>query len=94
MARQLVDHLVSGGMEGRSVLEIGGGIGAIQLELLKAGAERTVNVELSGGYEPVATELLERARLGDRVERRIGDFTELAADLEADDVVMNRVICC
>ncbi|MEA1903393.1 MAG: SAM-dependent methyltransferase [Actinomycetota bacterium] len=93
-ARRMVDYLASRGVEGRSVLEVGGGIGALHVELLKAGAADAVNVELSGGYEDVAAELLEREGLGERVERHLGDFTELAAGLEADDVVMNRVICC
>jgi hypothetical protein len=94
MARSMVDYLVSRGVGGRTVLEAGGGIGAIQVELLKAGAARAVNVELSNGYEGTASRLLAREGLGDRVERRIGDFTTVAPDLEADDVVMNRVICC
>jgi len=94
MAQSMVDYLVSRGVGGRTVLEAGGGIGAIQVELLKAGAARAVNVELSEGYEGTASRLLAREGLGDRVERRIGDFTQVAPDLEADDVVMNRVICC
>lgn len=94
MARSMVDYLVSRGIEGDSVLEVGGGVGALHVELLKAGAGHAVNVELSGGYEQVAAELLSREGLEVRVERTLGDFTELAADLEADDVVMNRVVCC
>lgn len=94
LARGMVDYLISRGMEGRSVLEAGGGIGAVQVELLKAGAERTVNVELSPGYESVAADLLRSEGLTGRAERLIGDFTSVAADLTADDVVMNRVICC
>lgn len=94
MARVMVDYMISRGMEGRSVLEAGGGIGAVQVELLKAGAARAVNIELSGGYEDAATELLEREGLSERVQREVGDFTELADRFRADDVVMNRVICC
>lgn len=94
MARSMVDYLVSRGMEGRSVLEAGGGIGAIQVELLKAGATRTVNVELSGGYEGTANRLLRREGLTGKVERLLGDFTVKAQGIVADDVVMNRVICC
>ncbi|HJS72183.1 MAG TPA: SAM-dependent methyltransferase [Acidimicrobiia bacterium] len=94
MARKMVDYLVSRGMSGRTVLEAGGGIGAIQVELLGAGASSATNVELSNGYEAVAASLLRRNGLDDRVDRLIGDFTALAPDLEADDVVMNRVICC
>jgi magnesium-protoporphyrin O-methyltransferase len=91
-ARRIADFLIGGGVAGGSVLEVGGGVGAIQLELLKAGAARTTNVELSPEYEPYAAELL-----GDdaRVERHVGDFVRDAAELEsADDVVLHRVVCC
>lgn len=94
MARSMVDYLISRGMAGRSVLEAGGGIGAVHVELLKAGAERAVNVELSGAYESVAGELLSREGLAAKVERRLGDFTDVAPEIVADDVVMNRVVCC
>jgi magnesium-protoporphyrin O-methyltransferase len=94
MAQSMVSYMTSRGVEGRSLLEAGGGIGAIQVELLKAGATHAVNVELSGGYENVARDLLEKEGVADRVDRRVGDFTELAPELMADDVVMNRVICC
>jgi hypothetical protein len=94
MASSMVGFLVSRGMEGRSVLEAGGGIGAIQVELLRAGASSSSNVELSGEYESAAHELSRRENLTDLVTRRVGDFVELATDLRADDVVMHRVICC
>ena len=78
-ARRIADFLVGRGVEGDSVLEVGGGVGAIQLELLKAGAAKTTNVELSPEYEPYAAELLD----GDtRVERRVGDFVRDAAELD------------
>jgi hypothetical protein len=91
-ARRVVGFLTERGVEGDSVLEVGGGVGAIQLELLKAGAARTTNVELSPEYEPFAADLF-----GDdaRVERRLGDFVRDAADFPpADDVVLHRVVCC
>src|ERR687884_357936 len=77
-ARRIADFLVGGGVAGDSVLEVGGGVGAIQLELLKAGAARTTNVELSPEYEPYAAELLGEDA---RVERRVGDFVR---DADAD----------
>lgn len=79
----------------RSVLEIGGGVGALQIELLRAGAERVISVELSPAYEAVAHALLAEAGVRDRVDRRLGDFVRdpgLAAD--ADAVVLHRVVCC
>jgi magnesium-protoporphyrin O-methyltransferase len=78
-----------GNVEGATILEVGGGIGALQLELLDAGAAAATNVELSGGYEDAAAELL-----ADRtVDRRIGDF--VTEDVPEHDVVlMHRVVCC
>jgi magnesium-protoporphyrin O-methyltransferase len=92
-ARRGLAFARSRGVHGASVLEAGGGIGAIQVELLRAGASRAVNVELSRGYEQAAAELLTETGLAERVERRIGDFVEEEAQ-PADVVVMNRVVCC
>ena len=95
MASSMVEHLVAQGVEGADVLEVGGGVGAIQLELLKAGASSTVSVELSSGYDEAARRLAEEEGLEDRITRRLGDFVERQDDIEpADIVVMNRVVCC
>jgi magnesium-protoporphyrin O-methyltransferase len=79
----------------RDVLEIGGGIGALQIELLRSGVARAVSVELTPTYERVAAELLRTAGLEDRVERKLLDFAESSGEVEpADMVIMNRVLCC
>ncbi len=89
IARLVRDHGIPG-----TVLEAGGGIGALGIELLEAGADRAANVELSPEYEAAAAELARERGLEDRVERKIGDFvTERDVD-SADAVVMNRVVCC
>lgn len=77
-----------------TVLEAGGGIGALGIELLEAGAERATNVELSPEYESAARELARERGVEDRVERRIGDFVTEDDVRPADAVVMNRVVCC
>ena len=94
-SKRVVDFLRGQGVQGRTVLEVGGGIGAIQLELLKAGAVRAVSVELTPTYEDVAHELINEAAVGDRVERKLMDFAATPEEVEvADVVIMNRVICC
>ena len=92
-SRALVD--LAGDVEGATVLDVGGGIGAIELELLAAGAERATNVELSGGYEEAASALLTERGLSDRVDRRVADFVSEGEAVEAHDVVvLHRVVCC
>jgi 2-polyprenyl-3-methyl-5-hydroxy-6-metoxy-1,4-benzoquinol methylase len=94
-SRRIVDLVVSHGAKGRSVLEVGGGIGAVQIELLRAGANHAVSVELTPTYEGAAEQLLRDEGLSDSVERRVVDLVAAGADVEAADiVVMNRVICC
>src|SRR4029453_4273363 len=89
MARVLRDQGVGG-----PVLEAGGGIGALGIELLEAGADRATNVELSPEYEAAAAELARERGVEDRVERRVGDFVTEDEVGAADAVVMNRVVCC
>ena len=94
-SRRLVELLKLRGLSDRTLLEVGGGIGAIQIELLKAGLARAVSVELTPTYEEVAAELLRETGLGDRVERRVTDFARSGAEVAAADiVVLNRVVCC
>ena len=90
-SRDLVE--LAGDVSGASILEVGGGIGAIEIELLSAGAERATDVELSGEYEDEAQKLLAERGLSDRVERRLGDFVAEPVDAH-DVVVMHRVVCC
>jgi len=95
MSTRIVTLLKEQGVEGLTLLEVGGGIGAIQIELLKAGLSRAVSVELAPTYEESAAELLRETGFEDRVERRVMDFVNAGAEIEAADiVVMNRVICC
>jgi magnesium-protoporphyrin O-methyltransferase len=94
-SRKMADFLQERGIEGATVLEIGGGVGEIEIELLKAGAARAQNLELSPAYEEEARKLAEEAGVGGRVEWRIHDIAEDPEAVElADVVVMHRVVCC
>jgi len=94
-ARRLVDGISDRGIDDATVLEVGGGVGGIQIELLRSGAAGATCVELSHGYEEEAQGLLAEAGFEGRVDRRVGDFVDEAPGLEAADVVvLHRVVCC
>jgi len=94
-ARRIVEFLEQRGIEGATVLEVGGGVGEIQIELLKRGAARAVNLELSPAYEEEAKRLLREAGFEERAERRLHDIAVDAESVEAFDVVvLHRVVCC
>jgi SAM-dependent methyltransferase len=95
LTRRLIDALAEGGVEGRTVLDIGAGIGAVHLELLREGAERAVDVDFSSAYiEAARGEAVQQGR-ADRVRYVMGDFVAVADEIEpADIVALDRVICC
>ncbi len=94
--QRIVTFLSSTGVDDATVLEVGGGVGEIQLELLARGAARTINLELSGAYEAEAAHLIEEAGVTGRITRVLG--VNLAATPErvevVDIVVLHRVVCC
>jgi magnesium-protoporphyrin O-methyltransferase len=93
--RFLIDDLLTAGVAGASLLDIGGGIGAIHHALLEAGAEQATHVDLSPDYIAAAREEAERRGHSDRVRFALGDFITVVADLpDADVVTLDRVICC
>lgn len=93
--RVLVEELLRRGVEGRTVLDIGGGVGAVQHALLAAGAARATSVDASSAYLAAAREEAERRGLADRIESIHGDFVELAPGIgPADIVTLDRVLCC
>jgi SAM-dependent methyltransferase len=87
--------MLAGDVRGSSVLDVGGGIGAIELELLEAGAARATSIEISGAYEAEAEALIAERGFTARVDRRVGDFASDGASVAAHDVVvLHRVVCC
>jgi magnesium-protoporphyrin O-methyltransferase len=91
----LLDLLRARGVAGASLLDIGGGIGIVDHELLRAGARRAVLVDGSEAYLEVARAEAEAAGLADRMTFVEGDFTRVAHTIEPADVVtLDRVICC
>jgi hypothetical protein len=92
---QMVAAAAEGGLDGTRVVEIGGGIGALQAELVEAGAERGEIVELVSSYEPYALELAREKGIEAQVAFRVEDVLEHPDAVEPGDVVvLNRVVCC
>lgn len=93
--QRIVDLCVGRGIEGATVLEIGGGVGELQLELLKRGAVEATNLELVDSYDEQARELADSAGVADRVHRRQIDIAVDPDAVEpADVVLLHRVVCC
>lgn len=95
LERMMVTSAAEAGLGGARVLEIGGGIGALQSELLEAGAVNGEVVELSPAYAPYAEELAHERGLDQRSSFRVADVLADPADVgPAEIVLLNRVVCC
>lgn len=93
--RKLVEALRAAGVEGRTLLDIGGGVGAVQHELFAAGLASATQVDVSPHYLRASREEAARRGHEERVEYRRGDFLAVAPEVEpADLVTLDRVICC
>ncbi|TFG94558.1 methyltransferase domain-containing protein [Candidatus Thorarchaeota archaeon] len=93
--RLLIDALIAEGISEMTLLDIGGGIGALQHELLKAGVSSCINMEASKAYIEAVKEEAERQGHADRIRHLHGDFVDLAENLSQCDIVtLDRVICC
>ncbi|MEE9161945.1 MAG: class I SAM-dependent methyltransferase [Candidatus Neomarinimicrobiota bacterium] len=91
----LVDALQEETVQDLTLLDIGGGVGVLQHELLKAGVGSITGVDASAAYLAEAKGEMERRGLQDRVSYTHGDFVDVASEVpEADIVTLDRVICC
>ena len=92
----LLNAIHKKGVKGLDFLDIGGGIGAIQYDLIKAGALNGTSIEASSAYiDVVKEEALQNDGLVKGVNFMHGDFTSVASDVDAADIVtLDKVICC
>jgi SAM-dependent methyltransferase len=93
--RMLLDLIRPYAGRGSTVLDIGGGIGIIDHELLRAGAVHAVLVDASAAALAVARQLAREKNALGRIEFVEGDFVRLAAEIDGADIVtLDRVVCC
>ena len=82
-------------IEGMTLLDIGGGVGVVQHELLEAGLSSAVEVEASEAYAAANRGEADRQGHADRITHIAGDFSSVAGDIEpADIVTLDRSVCC
>ena len=93
--RLLIDALRAEGIDDASLLDIGAGVGVVHHELLSAGARSAIHVDATSANIRAAEDESKRRGHDGQVTFVRGDFTALAAEIPAADVVtLDRVICC
>ncbi len=93
--RMLTAAIKVEGVDGLTLLDIGGGLGAVQHELIEAGVDTVTSVEASTAYLNAAKAEAQRRGFFDLIRYHHGNFVDLATDIApADIVTLDRVICC
>jgi SAM-dependent methyltransferase len=93
--RRLRDGLVSAGIRQGTLLDVGGGLGILSLELLDSGFSASVVVDASSAYLAAASEEAVRRGRSQSIRFVHGDVVDVADGLApADAVTLDRVVCC
>ncbi len=91
----LLDLIGRSGIAGSTLLDVGGGIGVVSHELLRAGVGHAVLVDASPAYLAIARQEAQEGNLLDRLELVEGDFVHRASEIDVADIVtLDRVVCC
>ena len=89
----LLSALEDTGIAGRSILDIGCGIGDLATAATAHGASRAFGIDLSGKAIAEAQRLATERGVADRTSFQVGDGADAPLP-KADVVVLNRVFCC
>ena len=73
--RLLVEALEAQGVDGGTLLDIGGGLGGVIHALLQAGVRRATDIDASAAYLAVARDEAARRGLADRIVFQHGDLS-------------------
>ena len=93
--RALIRQTFSVGIRNKSLLDIGGGIGAIQWAFLEGEGQTTTDVDASLGYLEVAQSYAEENKYDEKTHFVHGDFVDRHQDVTiADFVTLDKVLCC
>jgi len=94
-ARRLLRLLNRAQVRADTLLDVGGGIGVLDHELLAGGLGAAVHVEVAAAYLEAAREEATRRGRADRITFVAGDIVDIAPQLAPADLVMlDRVLCC
>ena len=94
-SRPIFETLQTLPLKGHTLLDIGGGIGAVTFELLGKGIRQATHVDISKAYVDIFREEAERRSLEGKVESLHGNFPDIQTHIpHADLVMLDKVICC
>jgi len=91
----LLNALRQNDLNNLTLLDIGGGIGVLQHELIKNGVVKTTDVDASAAYIETAKQIMQKNGNKDKMNFIYSDFNDCYKSIENHDIVtLSRVVCC
>jgi len=93
--KMLIDLIKFYDIKGKLLLDIGGGIGAIQFQLLDLGLKSVQSVDASQAFLDKGKEGAENLGYSSQIKYTYGDFIQVTKKItKAEIVTLDKVICC
>lgn len=93
--RFLIDEIKKEHLEGKTLLDIGSGVGKLHLTLLQHGAASAVGIDMSEEMLNHAKIFAHKFGVDTKVSYRHGDFMSMTDTIDPVDITMlDKVICC
>jgi len=92
---KIIQQLAAQNVTGKSLVDIGGGIGALQWWFLQQGGGQTTDIDASSGYLKKAETHAHDNGWQDKTSFLMGDCTDLYQNVEDPHIItMDKVVCC
>ncbi|MFH6604503.1 class I SAM-dependent methyltransferase [Maribacter algicola] len=92
---KIIQQLTRQTIEGKSLLDVGGGIGALQWWFLQRGGSKTISIDASSGYLRQAEEHAAKNGWETKTHFILGDYTEVYSQVDRPDyITLDKVVCC
>ncbi|MFA5833297.1 MAG: methyltransferase domain-containing protein [Bacteroidota bacterium] len=91
----LIEEICKEGLEGKTILDIGSGVGKLHLTLLRRGASFATGVDMSEEMIGHAKAFAKNFSVEQKTSYQHGDFLNIAGSIASADITMlDKVICC
>ena len=92
---KIIQQLENQGVEGKSLIDVGGGIGALQWWFLSEGGAKTSDIDASSGYLNHTKNYAKEKGWESKTDFILGDCTDNYQKLsDPDFITLDKVVCC
>ena len=92
---KIIEQLSSLEIEGKTLIDVGGGIGALQWWFLESKGSETISIDASSGYLEQAESHAKMKGWANQTRFIFGDFVQAHEQVEPVDLItLDKMVCC